>query len=355
MERCNKFGRKFKSGHHLSLDLRSLIIDKCIEEGGNHELHTIPRGVYSKIAKDLKVSDFTVRKIWLQYCTDKNFKKKTHSGPIGKLSRPDEEYILAKKTEKPTISLSELKSQLLRHSAIPGNNISTMTISRTLRKQLHMTFKKVSRPKAERFTNYNLRYTQAFIDYLQTLDANKILFMDESGYVVTVANRTRGHSKKGERCVEVSRYHPNPNVTLNLIVGLNGRQYFNFVDGTSNTDTYLQFMGEAAHANTDNGIAVISPGDTIIVDNSPLHRNRAEVTLANYFTPMGVTLIFMPVYSPDLSAAEPVFMKSKILLKQSRFQEVIRDNLKLAVSLSLNEITVDDMKNFFNGTGIFNL
>ncbi|VDI43322.1 Hypothetical predicted protein [Mytilus galloprovincialis] len=120
--------------------------------------------------------------------------------------------------------------------------------------------------------------------------------------------------------------------------------YHNFVDGTSDTNTYLQFMGEASHANTENGISVIAPGDTIIVDNSPLHRNRAEVTLANFFAPMGVTLIFMPVYSPDLSAAEPVFMKSKIVLKQERFQTIIKENLKFAVSLSLGEVTTSDTR-----------
>lgn len=355
MERQNKYGRRFKQGFKLSDDFRTLTIDKCLEYGGNSDNQTIPRGTFSKVSEELKVTDFFVRKMWKQFCIDKEVKCKPHKGLQPKLSNPDKEYILAKKMEKPTISLSELREKLLHNSVVPNNSVSRMTICRVIKKDLNMTFKKVSRPKAERFTAANLRYTQAFIDHIQTLDANKILFMDESGYVVTVANRTRGHSEVGTRCVEVERYHPNPNVTLNLIVGLNGRMYHNFVDGTSDTNTYLQFMGEASHANTENGISVIAPGDTIIVDNSPLHRNRAEVTLANFFAPMGVTLIFMPVYSPDLSAAEPVFMKSKIVLKQERFQTIIKENLKFAVSLSLGEVTTSDTREFFNGTGMFNV
>ena len=79
MERRNKFGRSFKRGFKISNDLRRLTVDKCIEYGGNPEMITIPRGVYTKVAHDLKVSDNFVRKIWLQYCNDKTVDGKTAS------------------------------------------------------------------------------------------------------------------------------------------------------------------------------------------------------------------------------------------------------------------------------------
>lgn len=234
MEQKNKFGRTYASGKVLSEDFRKVIVDRCIEDGGNVNTSAIPRGVYTRIASEFKVSDNFVRKMWLQFCTDKSVsRKKPGGGQSRKLTEPDLDYLKALKIEKPTISYPEMRNRLLQHSNIPGGDVSTITIGRAVRKDMNMSFKKVSRPHGERFTPDNLRYTQAFIDHIQTLDPNKVLYMDESGYKITVCHRTRGHSEVGVRCIEVSRYHANPHVTLNMLVGLRGPLYYNFVNGSS--------------------------------------------------------------------------------------------------------------------------
>ena len=153
----------------------------------------------------------------------------------------------------------------------------------------------------------------------------------------------------------MTQYHPSPHLTLNLLVGLRGPLFYNFVDGSSTMAHYVQFFTDASHAYADDGLPVISPGDVIVVDNSPLHHNQAEVLLHNYFAPLGVQIIFMPRYSPDLSPAEPVFMQTKTLLKQSRFSQIIRENFKVAIGFSLQEVTASDMMQFYRQTGIFNV
>ena len=152
---------------------------------------------------------------------------------------------------------------------------------------------------------------KSLIDDIQTLQPDRVLFMDESGFHLTVGQRTMGHSEIGTRCVEVTRYHPIPNISLNLLVALDGPRFYNFVNGPSTTGHYVQFFTDASHTNKDNGQPCISAGDTIVVDNCPLHHNPAEVLLGNYFGPLGVQMIFMPRYSPDFSPAEPLFYESK--------------------------------------------
>ena len=44
-----------------------------------------------------------------------------------------------------------------------------------------------------------------------------------------------GHAPVGERCVEFIRYHESPNITVNLLAGLNGVEYMNTVHGASDT------------------------------------------------------------------------------------------------------------------------
>lgn len=92
-------------------------------------------------------------------------------------------------------------------------------------------------------------------------------FFDESGFKTTVAHRFYGHSKIGERAIEVGKFIPNANITLNLYVSLDGPAYFNFVDGPSNAQSFLNFWAEAAETFTPNGVPAIEPGDVIVVDN----------------------------------------------------------------------------------------
>ena len=45
----------------------------------------------------------------------------------------------------------------------------------------------------------------------------------------------------------------NPNTTLNLLVSVNGINHLNFVDGASNTDTFVNFFFEAENSVSENG------------------------------------------------------------------------------------------------------
>ena len=68
--------------------------------------------------------------------------------------------------------------------------------------------KKATTVANERFTETNLIYTQLFIDYLNSKDPAKLLFFAGAGLKLPSAcNRSHGHSPKGERCVEIKRYH----------------------------------------------------------------------------------------------------------------------------------------------------
>ena len=194
-----------------------------------------------------------------------------------------------------------MRDRLIQYSNISGGNISLSVIRDVVRNKFNMSFKRLTRVEKDRFSAHNLRYTQAFIDHIQTLQPDRVLFMDESGFQLTVGHRSMGHSEVGSRCMEISRYHPNPNISLNLPVALDGPRFYNFVDGPSNTGDYVQLFTDASHANMDNGLPCASAGDTIVVDNCPLHHNQAEVMLGNYFGPLGVQMIFMPTYSPDCS------------------------------------------------------
>ena len=117
--------------------------------------------------------------------------------------------------------------------------------------------------------------------------------MDESGFKLTNANRTYGHSRRGEPCVEIGRFVKDRNLTLNLLIGKDCVLYYNFVGGSSNMYKYLHFWEEAAQNQDEYGRAVLILGDFFVIDNCPIHRNNSERVLRQ-----GVQYGFLPVYSP---------------------------------------------------------
>ena len=67
-------------------------------------------------------------------------------------------------------------------------------------------------------------------------------FFDEAGLKIPeVGTRLYGHAPVGERCVELERKCESPNNTLNLLISLNGPEYYNIIPGASNTTQFLNF------------------------------------------------------------------------------------------------------------------
>ena len=78
----------------------------------------------------------------------------------------------------------------------------------------------------ERFTPVNMIYTQKFIDYLHSKDPRNLKFCDEAGLKLPHHGaRYYEHAPVGQRCIELAHYHETSNVTLNLLVGLDGVLY----------------------------------------------------------------------------------------------------------------------------------
>ena len=93
----------------------------------------------------------------------------------------------------------------------------------------------------------------------------------------------------------------------------------------------------------------------VIVDNCPIHHFNGGNTCEYFFQQMGVGHMFLPRYSPELNIAENCFLKVKTVLKQERFLNIVRINLKVAIGQALQEITIHDLKEFCVAMGCLNV
>lgn len=136
--------------------------------------------------------------------------------------------------------------------------------------------------------------------------------------------------------VEVIRRQESQNTTLNLIVSLNGAEYYNLIDGATNTVQFFNFFEEASNAvNFETRRLALEVGDIEVLEE--------------FLADMGIELLYTPVYSPDLNPVELCFNKIKTQLNHC-FQRLFHENAKLACALAIETITNEDMSNFYNNT-----
>ncbi len=113
-------------------------------------------------------------------------------------------------------------------------------------------------------------------------------------------------------------------------------------------------MEEATNAYVD-GEPVLNHGDLVIVDNCVLHHYEGEEALTDYFSTKGIEYIFLPKYSPDLNPVEKCFNEIKQLFKQARYLPIIKRNAAVATYDAVEEISFQNIVQYFRATGCINI
>ena len=208
-------------------------------------------------------------------------------------------------------------------------------------------------------TQCSLKYFfRSHIDHQTYGKTLRLKFMDEAGFALSEAvNKKRhgGHAPNGHRAIEVQSFHKTANLTLSLLLGLDGTVFSTFVDGASNQVEFLRFFDEAGTSFNDDGTAVLQPGDVVVVDNATIHRFDAERVLRQFFNNIGVKFTFSPKYSPDMNPVEFAFNFIRTMLKSDEFAPVARDNLRLAVLKVLDTLSLTDIHGFYQKVGYINV
>ena len=107
--------------------------------------------------------------------------------------------------------------------------------------------------------------------------------------------------------------------------------YANTLNGASNTLEVLNFFYEASQFTQLDGNPILECGDVIVVDNVALHRFDGGQALAQWLDSSGVTLVYSPVYSPELTRIELIFNKMKTLLHRYEYRDLLRFKMDVAI------------------------
>jgi transposase len=90
------------------------------------------------------------------------------------------------------------------------------------------------------------------------------------------------------------------------------------------------------------------PGDIVIMDNLSSHKNSFDI---NKFTSQGVTIKYLPPYSPDLNPIEKMWSKVKTKLREYQARDA--DTLFQAIVEAFRSITASNAEGWFASCGYF--
>ena len=82
------------------------------------------------------------------------------------------------------------------------------------------------------------------------------------------------------------------------------------------------------------------------MDNAPIHRSAGQSVLFKTILNLaGISLIFLPTYSPELNPCELCFGKLKRFIRENRDHGL---TIAQELTLSIPEITQHMMRNFYH-------
>ena len=87
-----------------------------------------------------------------------------------------------------------------------------------------------------------------------------------------------------------------------------------------------------------------------MVDNFAAHHGDAEVALRSFLNDVGMELLYLPAYSPDLNPDKEVFSKLKYLFKY-QYQDIVFENLEYAVWCAVSDLDAADMYGYYHHAG----
>jgi transposase len=173
---------------------------------------------------------------------------------------------------------------------------------------------------------------------VQALDAEHLVFVDESGTNLAMTPRT-GRAPRGERVVgSVPRNH-GPNTTLIAAMSPAGITAAMTLEGAMDRRAFEVFVEHIL-------VPSLQPGQIVVWDNLSVHKSaRAQQRIEA----AGCQVRFLPPYSPDFAPIELAFSKLKTYLR--RVGARTRDALDAAITAGLGTLTTVDARHWFTHCG----
>jgi transposase len=111
------------------------------------------------------------------------------------------------------------------------------------------------------------------------------------------------------------------------------------LEGATDTESFRTYIRDVL-------CPTLRPGDIVVMDNLSPHKSQETLGL---MTALGVEVLFLPAYSPELNPIEKMWSKVKALLRSAEARTP--EELVAAIGRALARITPNDARGWFASCG----
>jgi len=186
----------------------------------------------------------------------------------------------------------------------------------------------------ERDTERNRIKRREFLERLPSLNAKKLVFLDESGFRLDSPPRY-GWAPIGEKSPGKGTHGRWQTMTMIGAVALDGFRGFLTIDSGTTSEVFNAFVKKQLVPN-------LRRGDVVVMDNLSSHKNpiaRKQIEDA------GAEVLFLPPYSPEFNPIEKVWGKLKDIIRRlptntrELFDNAVAEAMKLISSENIRKWT----------------
>lgn len=146
-----------------------------------------------------------------------------------------------------------------------------------------------------------------------------LAYLDEAGFEQTHPNRGAWTPVGEQHCIEAGR-----GSRLNVVAALlsTGKVISAQLWGNMNSELFLGFLGLLREQ-------AASKPMTVILDNASIHHAKRIAPVVNMLEKQGITLYFLPAYSPELNRIETLWhlIKYSWMAVKQRSAEVLKTDV----------------------------
>jgi transposase len=191
----------------------------------------------------------------------------------------------------------------------------------------------------ERDREENRRRREEFLERLQTIPPEKLIFLDESG-VTTQMTRGYARASGGRGVHEATPAGHWKILTILSALSLGGLLATMTIEQATDGDIFLAYLEQVLGPK-------LRPGDVVVMDNLSAHKVAGVEQLIQA---AGAELLYLPPYSPDLNPIEKAWAKLKQLLRSAKARTA--EALEQAIAELLPQITPENAQAWFRHSGI---
>ncbi len=177
-----------------------------------------------------------------------------------------------------------------------------------------------------------------FAEKLKDVALKDVVVLDES-YATTTFTRLRGRCPVNQRLKQRVPAGHWKRLTVLAAITVTGVLAAATIDAATDTQVFSSFVRDCL-------VPALRPGMVVVMDNLSSHKVAA---VREAIQAADCHLVYLPPYSPDLSPIENIWSKTKSVLRMLEARSL--EDLEVAVTLALQEVTASDCRNCFDNCG----